>query len=162
MVAIQIEPFRGLSILFLRILNCLESNDNTSSLQPSWNRYETVLFFLSLTFSLSLSLCECCVTNLSGYSYFWTLYGSIVKWYLLTLSPPTHPPSSVLLWDLSAAFDTLNIETLCNKLKIYGFDKLSCDWFRLFLTGRSQRVKIGRTLSSSKLLESGVPQGGIL
>ena len=30
------------------------------------------------------------------------------------------------------------------------------------ITGRSQKVKIGKTLSSSKNIESGVPQGGIL
>ena len=70
--------------------------------------------------------------------------------------------SGILLWDLSAAFDTLDTSTLCSKLAIYGFDMLSCNWFRSFLTGRTQRVKIGRSLSSSKRLESGVPQGGIL
>ena len=67
-----------------------------------------------------------------------------------------------MLWDLSAAFDTLNPKISCDKLKIYGFDKLSCDWFMSFLTGRAQKVKIGKTLSSKIMLESGVPQGGIL
>ena len=70
--------------------------------------------------------------------------------------------TGVLLWDLSAAFDTLNTSTLCKKLQIYGFDRLSCAWFRSFLTGRSQRVKIGITLSNKMMLTSGVPQGGIL
>ena len=70
--------------------------------------------------------------------------------------------TGVLLWDLSAAFDTLDSNILCKKLKIYGFDKLACAWFRSFLTGRSQRVKIGRTLSNPRELQSGVPQGGIL
>ena len=31
--------------------------------------------------------------------------------------------TGVLLWDLSAAFDTLNPNILCTKLKIYGFDQ---------------------------------------
>ena len=35
-------------------------------------------------------------------------------------------------------------------------------WFKSFLTGRKQRVKIGKTLSELILLNSGVPQGGIL
>ena len=35
-------------------------------------------------------------------------------------------------------------------------------WFDSFLNGRTQQVKIGRTLSSKSLLCSGVPQGGIL
>ena len=70
--------------------------------------------------------------------------------------------TGVMLWDLSAAFDTLNAEIFCEKIKIYGFDPMSCNWFMSFLTGRSQQVKIGRTLSSKKMLNSGVPQGGIL
>ena len=70
--------------------------------------------------------------------------------------------TGVLLWDLSAAFDTLNPNFLCAKLKIYGFDQISCAWFRSFLTGRSQRVKIGKSLSNKLWLNYGVPQGGIL
>ena len=56
----------------------------------------------------------------------------------------------------------ISAEILCTKLKIYGFDEKSCNWFNSFLTGRSQQVKIGRTLSGKWMLESGVPQGGIL
>ena len=70
--------------------------------------------------------------------------------------------TGILLWDLSAAYDTLSPKLLCDKLRVYGFDQLSCKWFESFLTGRSQCVKIGKTMSSSKALESGVPQGGIL
>ena len=70
--------------------------------------------------------------------------------------------TGVLLWDLSAAFDTLNPNIMCEKLKIYGFDQISCAWFRSFLTGRSQVVKIGRSLSNKQMLQLGVPQGGIL
>ena len=70
--------------------------------------------------------------------------------------------TGILLWDLSAAYDTLSPKLLCDKLSIYGFDRLSCKWFESFLTGRSQCVKIGKIMSSSKALESGVPQGGIL
>ena len=70
--------------------------------------------------------------------------------------------TGVLLWDLSAAFDCLDCDILCNKLSIYGFCNNSVNWFRSFLTGRSQQVKINNTLSSSKILLSGVPQGGIL
>ena len=35
--------------------------------------------------------------------------------------------TGVMLWDLSAAFDTLNAGTFCAKLKIYGFDVTSCN-----------------------------------
>ena len=70
--------------------------------------------------------------------------------------------TGVLLWDLSAAFDTLDVELLCKKLALYGFDKLTVAWFHSFLKNRTQKVKIGSRISKSVSLESGVPQGGIL
>ena len=38
--------------------------------------------------------------------------------------------TGVLLWDLSAAFDTLNPNIFCEKLKIYGFNQRSFNWFK--------------------------------
>ena len=45
---------------------------------------------------------------------------------------------------------------------IFGFEDKTIAWFNSYLTGRSQRVKIGDKKSSSQNLLSGVPQGGIL
>ncbi len=59
--------------------------------------------------------------------------------------------TGILVWDLSAAYDTLCPTLFCGKLKIYGFDKNACNWFMSFLTGRSQRVKIGTAISESNL-----------
>ena len=70
--------------------------------------------------------------------------------------------TGILMWDLSAAFDCLDINILCDKLKIYGFKENTVNWFRSFLSDRSQKVKIGDTLSQSQKLHSGVPQGGII
>ena len=70
--------------------------------------------------------------------------------------------TGILMWDLSAAFDCLDINILCDKLKIYGFQVNTVRWFRSFLSDRSQKVKIGETLSQSANLQSGVPQGGII
>ena len=42
------------------------------------------------------------------------------------------------------------------------FDEIAVKWFRSFLSYRKQRVRIGKTLSDLILLNSGVPQGGIL
>ena len=36
------------------------------------------------------------------------------------------------------------------------------DWFKLYLTGRSQRVKLGNSLSSRSDLSFGVPKGSVL
>ena len=70
--------------------------------------------------------------------------------------------TGILLWDLTAAYDTMDTNLLCAKLEIYGFSAISVKWFRSFLTGRTQRVKIGTKMSSAMELVTGVPQGGIL
>ena len=70
--------------------------------------------------------------------------------------------TGVLVWDLSAAFDTLDIELFLQKLTIYGADSITLSWFRSFLTDRTQRVRVGNAISSPLTLVSGVPQGGIL
>ena len=70
--------------------------------------------------------------------------------------------TGVLLWDLSAAFDTLDVALLCEKLSLYGFDNLAVKWFNSFLSNRTQKVKIGEAVSMAVKLTSGVPQGGIL
>jgi hypothetical protein len=70
--------------------------------------------------------------------------------------------TGVLLWDLSAAFDTLDCVGLCKKLALFGVQPRSVEWVKSFLTGRSQKVKIGNKISSAKMVTSGVPQGGVL
>ena len=42
--------------------------------------------------------------------------------------------TGVLLWDLSAAFDTLDCEGVCAKLELFGLQQRSVDWVRSFLT----------------------------
>ena len=67
--------------------------------------------------------------------------------------------TGILVWDLSSAFDTLDIELFLKKMEIYGADELTLNWFRSFLSERSQRVKIGSSTSPALRLVSGVPQG---
>ena len=69
--------------------------------------------------------------------------------------------TGLLIWDLSAAFNTLDINLLCMKLEIFCFSELTTKWFKSFLTHKSQRVRIGQTISDLCWLNSGVPQGGI-
>ena len=70
--------------------------------------------------------------------------------------------TGVLVWDLSAAFDMIDIELFIRKLTLYGAYQKTRNWFESFLSGRTQRVRIGDALSSPVELASGVPQGGIL
>ena len=64
--------------------------------------------------------------------------------------------------DLTKAFHSINHELLLQKLDRYGFRGTPLEWFRSFLTGRKQRVVVGREESLWFDLHSGVPQGSIL
>jgi hypothetical protein len=71
--------------------------------------------------------------------------------------------SVVLLLDLSAAFDTVDHDKLLAILEVeIGITGVALEWFREFLTNRTQKVKIGDTLSEVILLLFGVIQGSIL
>jgi hypothetical protein len=67
------------------------------------------------------------------------------------------------LLDLSAAFDTVDHETLLNRLrKTYGIGGRVHDWFQSYLSGRVQSVRCGGCSSTPTLLVCGVPQGSVL
>ena len=64
-----------------------------------------------------------------------------------------------MLYDLSAAFDCMDPEILCQKLKIYGFDLKSINWVKSYLTNRKQKVQIGDKCSKEMQIPFGCPQG---
>jgi len=64
--------------------------------------------------------------------------------------------------DLSKAFDTIDHNLLCLKLKKYGITDNSLNWFRDYLSNRSQAVSFNGSLSSHQLVKTGVPQGSNL
>ena len=70
--------------------------------------------------------------------------------------------TGILVWDLSSAFDTLDIDLFLKKMVLYGADDNTVSWFHSFLCDRKQRVRIGGVVSNPLSLASGVPQGGIL
>lgn len=61
--------------------------------------------------------------------------------------------------DFSKAFDRVNHDILITKLERLGVSGSLLEWISSYLTGRSQCVKYGSSLSSSIRVTSGVPQG---
>jgi hypothetical protein len=72
-------------------------------------------------------------------------------------------PTSVVLLDLSAAFDTIDHQILLDRLSSwFGLNGTVLAWFKSYLSDRVQSVKIGSTLSEPTTLKFGVPQGSVL
>ena len=64
--------------------------------------------------------------------------------------------------DLSKAFDTLDHSILLQKLKFYGLDEISINWFKSYLSERKQFVEIDGISSDIQTINTGVPQGSTL
>ena len=71
--------------------------------------------------------------------------------------------TTLILRDLSAAFNTIDHSILLNRLDAwFGVTGNALDWFKSCLTGRCPRIKPGDCLSSKVDLALGVPHGSIL
>jgi hypothetical protein len=70
--------------------------------------------------------------------------------------------TTMVLIDLSKAFDSICHERLLQKLQNVGASSSSVDWFQSYLSNRYQVTHIGQSTSTSLLVRHGVPQGSIL
>ena len=72
-------------------------------------------------------------------------------------------PTALILFDLSAAFDTIDHSTLLHCLQTwFEIDGSVLKWFTSYLSERYQSTKIGSTLSDLCKLLFGVPKGSVL
>ena len=70
--------------------------------------------------------------------------------------------TAMVLLDFTKAFDSISHSLLLKKLQNFGVSPNALRWFASYLFQRKQQVRIGKTLSSSRTVTHGVPQGSIL
>ena len=68
----------------------------------------------------------------------------------------------MVLLDMSKAFDSISHKTMLYKLQDIGASTSVIDWFRSYLSNRTQVVRVNTKTSDPLPLTSGVPQGSIL
>jgi len=69
--------------------------------------------------------------------------------------------TGVCFLDIRKCFDTIDHNVLLWKMERYGIRGRELEWFKNYLSGRSQVVK-HKTLSEAKFLNVGIPQGSVL
>ena len=72
-----------------------------------------------------------------------------------------HLPVDAIYIDLSKAFDSVSHSKLICKLHSFNFCDSTVKWLASFLSGRTQVVKCGTSVSSCVNVTSGVPQGSV-
>ena len=71
--------------------------------------------------------------------------------------------SMIVLLDLSAAFDTIDIDTLLRRLEhTFGITGPTLQWLRTYLEDRKQYVRVRNDRSTAVSSKFGVPQGSVL
>ena len=65
--------------------------------------------------------------------------------------------SALILLDLSKAFDSINHAILLRKLRCVGASDKTVKWFQSYLSGRTQRVRIGSSVSKALPITHGIP-----
>jgi hypothetical protein len=96
---------------------------------------------------------------LNGRSTTTNLLESLCDW---TFAIDNRLTQTVIYVDFSRAFDTVSRPKLITKLQGYGVKGELLHLIEDFLTGRQQRTRVGRCLSSSVSLSSGIVQGSCM
>ena len=79
-----------------------------------------------------------------------------------TVTISNHLSIAAAYVDFKSAFDRISHSKLLFKLSCYGIEGNLYHWIVSFLSNRTQSVKINSSLSKSRPVTSGVPQGSVL
>ena len=87
---------------------------------------------------------------------------AVTRFYIDVAKALDHKESSLSVFlDLSKAFDTIDHGILLHKLEFYGIRGIALDWFKSYLTNRSQCVQYHNSKSQVMNISCGVPQGSV-
>lgn len=89
-----------------------------------------------------------------------TLTSLLCLYQSLTTTLENKCQADCIYTDFSKAYDKVNINILCNKLKAIGVEDPLLSWTRTYLTNRTQIVQYNNTFSHPIKVNSGCIQGG--
>lgn len=87
---------------------------------------------------------------------------SIMHYALTKLESPNVSGVRIVTYDYTKAFDILAHDLIVKQLHEKKFPIRFVKWIENYLSGRSQAVRIGSTISSHSAVTSGVPQGSVM
>ena len=130
------------------------------SLLPSLSKVYEKLVYKQLLKFMQTKLSQYLCGFRKGYSTQYALFHMVHNWQKSLAK--SGKIGTILMMDLSKAFDCLPHDLLIAKLEAYGLGYRSLSFLWSYLSNRKMRVRIGSTLSDWLNVLLGVPQGSIL